>query len=121
MKMMGGAGKRADVVKSGIEALDLVFRPGEVLVYVFYDIDVEKIRNRLASICKNYGLRRIQYSGFVGYLSRNRREELAVRLRDSLDGCIGKVLIQPVCEKDFRECKEFVKGQREADHDGHRP
>lgn len=108
MISVGRVVKRNDLVKIGIEALDLFFRPGEIVTYVFYDIDKEKIRNRVASICKNYGLQRIQFSGFIGYLSKNRREELAVRLKDSLCGCTGKVLIQPVCEKDFREYREFI-------------
>jgi len=78
------------------------------LTYVFYDIDNDKIRNRVASICKDYGLERIQFSGFIGYLSRNRREELAVKLRDAISSSTGKILIQPVCEKDFREYREFI-------------
>ena len=91
------------MIKTGINALDLVGRPGEVIVYVFYDIEEDKVRNRAARICKDFGLERTQFSGFVGYLSKNKREELALRLRDNLEGANGKVLIQPVCEKDFRE------------------
>jgi len=105
---MGKIVKKQELVRTGIEALDLVGRVGEVLTYVFYDIDNDKIRNRVASICKDYGLERIQFSGFIGYLSRNRREELAVKLRDAISSSTGKILIQPVCEKDFREYREFI-------------
>ncbi|MBW2097034.1 MAG: CRISPR-associated endonuclease Cas2 [Deltaproteobacteria bacterium] len=97
------------MVKTGIDALDLVGRPGEVIVYVFYDIEDDRVRNRAARICKDFGLERTQFSGFIGYLSRNRREELAIRLRDNLEGSNGKVLIQPVCEKDFRQYKEYIE------------
>jgi CRISPR-associated protein Cas2 len=105
---MGKIVKKQELVRTGIDALDLVGRAGEVLTYVFYDIDNDKIRNRVASICKDYGLERIQFSGFIGYLSRNRREELAVKLRDAISSSTGKILIQPVCEKDFREYREFI-------------
>lgn len=112
---MGRVVKNEQLFKTGIEALDLVGRPGEVLTYVFYDIEEDKIRNRVGSACKNYGLKRIQFSGFVGYLSRNRREELAVKLRDILSEGSGKILLQPVCEKDFREYREFISLGEEDD------
>ena len=105
---MGKIVKKKEMIKTGIDALDLVGRPGEVLVYVFYDIEADNIRNRTAQVCKDFGLERTQFSGFIGYLSRNRREEMAIRLRDLLGENNGKILIQPVCEKDFREYKEFI-------------
>jgi CRISPR-associated protein Cas2 len=108
---MGKIVKKEELVRTGIDALDLVGRVGEVLTYVFYDIEKDKIRNRVGSICKDYGLERIQFSGFIGYLSRNRREELATKLRDTLATTTGKVLIQPVCEKDFREYRELINVQ----------
>ena len=103
------------MIKTGIDALDLIGRPGEVLVYVFYDIEQDKIRNRTARVCKNFGLERTQFSGFIGYLSRNRREELGIQLRDLLGNNNGKILIQPVCEKDFREYKEFIHFDEEEE------
>jgi len=36
---MGKIIKKHEMIKTGINALDLVGRPGEVIVYVFYDID----------------------------------------------------------------------------------
>jgi CRISPR-associated protein Cas2 len=101
--------KKEELIKTGIEALDLAGKPGEIVTYVFYDIQEDRIRNRVANGCKNYGLERIQFSGFIGYLSKNKREELAIRLRDTLEKSNGKILIQPVCEKDFRLYREFIK------------
>lgn len=108
MNPVGRVVKKEELVRIGLDALDLVGRPGEVLTYVFYDIEKDKIRNRVGSVCKNYGLERIQFSGFVGYLSKNKREELGVKLRDVLSEGKGKILIQPVCEKDFHEYKEYI-------------
>lgn len=105
---MGRIVKKGEMIKTGIDALDLVGRPGEVLVYVFYDIQNDRIRDKAAKTCRNWGLERTQFSGFIGYLSRNRREELTIKLKDVLGKNDGKILIQPVCEKDFREYKEFI-------------
>ena len=105
---MGKIVKKDQMIKTGINALDLVGRPGEVLVYVFYDIEEDKIRSRTARTCKDYGLERTQFSGFMGYLSKNKREEMAIKLRDTIDNKNGKILIQPVCEKDFRQYREYI-------------
>ncbi len=105
--------KKQDMIKTGMDALDLIGRPGEVLVYVFYDIQEDKVRTRAARVCKDYGLERIQFSGFVGYLTKNRREEMGVKIRDIIAGSNGKVLIQPVCEKDFREFREYMHFEEE--------
>jgi CRISPR-associated protein Cas2 len=48
---------------------------------VLYDIPDDRVRYKVAEACKDYGLERIQYSAFSGYLSRNRREEFALRLK----------------------------------------
>lgn len=107
--------KRRDMIKTGMDALDLAGRPGEVLVYVFYDIEDDGIRAKAARACKDFGLERIQFSGFVGYLSRNKREEMAVKLKDLLGNNNGKILIQPVCEKDFREYREYIQYSQEQE------
>lgn len=88
----------------------------EGTVYVFYDIADDTIRNRVANACKDYGLERIQFSGFQGELNRNRRGELCLRIEGVLGNHPGKVLILPVCEKDLKERKEIlVLEERETD------
>jgi CRISPR-associated protein Cas2 len=74
----------------------------EVTTYVLYDIPDDPVRSRIAEVCKDYGLARIQFSAFSGPLTRNKREELFLRLRDTLGARPGKILLQPVCEKDIR-------------------
>ncbi|WP_447977325.1 CRISPR-associated endonuclease Cas2 [Candidatus Nitrospira bockiana] len=74
----------------------------ELQTYVLYDIRDDSTRTRVAEVCKDYGLERIQFSAFSGSLSRNRREELFLRLEETLGDRPGKILVQPVCEKDFR-------------------
>jgi CRISPR-associated protein Cas2 len=72
----------------------------EVSTYVLYDIPDDGVRTKIAEVCKDYGLERIQFSAFCGPLSRNKREELFLRLGDTLGDRTGKILLQPVCQKD---------------------
>ncbi|RJQ46073.1 MAG: CRISPR-associated endonuclease Cas2 [Gaiellales bacterium] len=71
--------------------------------YVLYDIPDDTIRTKIAEVCKDYGLERIQFSAFCGSLTRNKREELFLRLGEVLGEQPGKILLQPVCEKDIRD------------------
>ena len=73
----------------------------EVSTIVIYDITDTKIRNRIAEICKDYGLKRIQYSAFIGRINRNMREELFFRLADMLGDNRGRILVIPMCEQDW--------------------
>lgn len=70
---------------------------------VLYDIRDDRLRTRVSEVCLDYGLERIQYSAFQGPLSRNKRQELFLRLKVILENRAGKILVQPVCEKDARE------------------
>jgi len=80
----------------------------ELQTYVVYDVPNDRIRSRIANACKDYGLERIQFSAFSGWLNANKREELFLRLRRELGEHPGKILVLPVCEKDLRAMKEVV-------------
>lgn len=80
----------------------------ELTHFVFYDIEVDRIRTRVAEICKDYGLERIQFSGFSGKLGKNKREELFLKITHAIHEGSGKVLILPLCEKDFKGIREFT-------------
>lgn len=90
----------------------------ELRTYVLYDIEDDRIRNRIAETCKDYGLARIQYSAFSGLLNRNKRGELFVRLSVALGEKPGKILVLPVCEKDAREGRQIKNEPKEEDAGG---
>lgn len=77
---------------------------------VVYDIEEDKVRNKVFEACKDYGLEHIQYSAFWGDLNHNRREELWLRLRRTLGQKRGKVLMCPLCDRDVRLIKELYVG-----------
>ncbi len=75
----------------------------ELRTLVIYDIEDDKIRLKVSETCLDYGLVRIQYSAFLGALNRNRREELFLRLCSILEDNPGKLLLQPICDKDVKD------------------
>lgn len=79
----------------------------ELQTLVIYDIEDDRIRAKMGEICKDYGLKRVQYSGFLGPLSKNMKEELCMRLLGLLGENPGKILVQPICEKDLKNLFMF--------------
>lgn len=95
-----------------------------MMTLVIYDVPDDKIRNRLAVACKDYGLQRVQWSAFLGFLNHNRREELQERLKRTLGRRTGNIQIYPLCDKDLRLRLEIEgvggyrapwRGEREGD------
>jgi CRISPR-associated protein Cas2 len=85
----------------------------ELRTLVIYDIENDKIRLKISETCLDYGLERIQYSAFLGTLNRNKREELFLRLTSILDDNVGKILLQPICQKDVK--KVLIKENEKPD------
>ncbi|GAB6158198.1 hypothetical protein JCM39194_13980 [Desulfotomaculum varum] len=73
-----------------------------IKTFVIYDIEEDKIRNKILEACRDYGLQHVQYSTFFGELNHNRREELKLRLKKTLGCKNGKILVFPICDKDLR-------------------
>lgn len=67
-----------------------------------YDIPDDRIRQKIADFCLDYGLDRIQYSAFVGRLSRNHQEELMLKIRKRLGKKDGNIQLFAICEKDWQ-------------------
>lgn len=87
----------------------------EVSLVLIYDIESDRIRNRAADACLDYGLERIQYSAFFGKLNRNRRQELALRLQAELGKENGRIRIIPVCEDDLKDVWVLDQYRRDAE------
>ncbi|MCC6263176.1 MAG: CRISPR-associated endonuclease Cas2 [Bryobacterales bacterium] len=70
---------------------------------VFYDVENDRVRNKVSEMCLGYGLDRIQFSAFLGKLNRNRRQELAMRLRNEIGDESGRIHMIPLCDDDHRD------------------
>ncbi len=86
----------------------------ELATLVIYDIVPDKERTRIADICKDYGLERIQFSAFMGRLNRNMRQELFLKLGDVLGEKPGKIMLLAICSKDMGNKLELIN-EKSAD------
>ena len=85
---------------------------------LIYDIASDKIRTKVADICLDYGLERIQYSAFLGELNHNRQGEILQKIKRKMGKNEGNVQLFPVCEKDLRlrrEVRLVAEKQARAD------
>ncbi len=69
---------------------------------IIYDIPSDKLRSKVADVCKDYGLDRIQFSAFLGEINHNRREELLQRIKREVGRKQANVQLFPICDKDVR-------------------
>lgn len=72
----------------------------EQTTLVIYDCESDRIRTRVSETCLDYGLTRIQFSAFLGKLSRSMREELFLKLCAHLNDSPARILVQPICDLD---------------------
>jgi len=72
-----------------------------MITLVIYDITDDRIRNKIAKVCKRFGLVRIQKSAFLGYLCSARRKELSSKLRRTLRKEKGNIQIFVICKADI--------------------
>ncbi len=68
---------------------------------VVYDIPDDKARTKIADVCLDYGLDRIQFSAFLGNLARTHQEELLSKIKKALGKRAGNVQLFAICEKDW--------------------
>lgn len=70
---------------------------------VIYDIASTRIRNKIADLCMDYGLNRIQYSAFAGRLLRAHQEELIRRAADKLGKHAGRIYLYCIGEREWQQ------------------
>ena len=81
-----------------------------VLVWILYDISEDNCRSKVAKICKQYGLLRVQKSAFLGRLEKSRFDELSERCQELIDDETDSVYLFPFCQEDFRQVKVLGQG-----------
>ncbi len=72
-----------------------------MLTWVLYDIVNDRARDKAAKACLRIGLYRVQKSVFLGTLTENERDELALRLESLIDSGSDSVYVFPMCRPDF--------------------
>ena len=76
-------------------------------VLLVYDITNDRMRSKVADACQDYGLDRIQFSAFLGRLSRNHQEELMLKIKKIVGKSPSKVMLVPICEDDWQKRQEI--------------
>ena len=80
---------------------------------VIYDISSNALRQKIITICKNFGLKRIQKSAFSGELSLNNAQMLALECRNLEPSDTDAIFVLPCCDACFDK-KEII-GQLDED------
>jgi CRISPR-associated protein Cas2 len=70
-------------------------------VILVYDIVEDGLRAKIATVCADYGLDRVQYSVFIGLLTRNMQEELMLRIDSLLIKGHGNVRLIPIGKREW--------------------
>jgi CRISPR-associated protein Cas2 len=73
-----------------------------------YDIPDDAKRTRIADICLDYGLDRAQFSVFSGVLTQSQQDELMLKLKRTLAGRPGKLMLLPICATDWGGRREHI-------------
>ena len=68
---------------------------------LIYDISHDGTRSKIADVCLDYGLERIQYSAFVGELNRIHQRELWIKIEQRLAKHAGNIQLYPLDEKSW--------------------
>jgi len=76
-------------------------------VILIYDIADDRLRNKIADVCQDYGLDRVQFSAFQGQLSRSHQQELIAKIRKILREAVGKVQLVPVGDHEWGQRLEI--------------
>jgi CRISPR-associated protein Cas2 len=74
-----------------------------MICWVLYDIKKNKPRNKVAKICKQSGLYRVQKSVFLGSLEDNEKDTLELSVSDLIDEETDSVYIFPMSKNELRQ------------------
>lgn len=85
---------------------------------LIYDIPDDRTRTKIADFCLDYGLDRLQYSAFLGDLSKNHQEELLLRIQERLGKRAGRIDLFPICRQDWRQRGTIVQEGADANSEG---
>lgn len=80
-----------------------------MIVWVLYDIEKDKARTKVAKVCKQAGLYRVQYSVFLGSLSANQKDSLGLEIEDLINEETDSVYIFPMSKDELRDTQLLGK------------
>jgi CRISPR-associated protein Cas2 len=67
-----------------------------MILWVLYDIENDRARNRVAKFCKQAGLHRVQYSCFLGVLDATELDVLQLQINAEINAHSDKAYLFPM-------------------------
>ena len=74
-----------------------------MIIWVMYDIEQDRARNRVAKYCKQAGLYRVQYSVFLGTLNANEKDSLELQIEQEINPDQDKVYLFPMSQPELQQ------------------
>lgn len=79
---------------------------------LIYDISHDGTRNKVADVCLDYGLERIQYSAFLGQLTSAHQRELLLKIRRRLGNHGANIQLFPLDERAWATRHTIERAER---------
>lgn len=73
-----------------------------MITWVLYDIEKDKVRAKVARLCKQTGLYRVQFSVFLGTLDANQKDILQLQIEELIDADKDSVYIFPMSKSELQ-------------------
>lgn len=73
-----------------------------MIAWVMYDIEIDKSRTKVAKLCKQAGLYRVQFSVFLGTLDANQKDALQLQIEGLIDEETDSVYIFPMSKSELQ-------------------
>jgi len=73
-----------------------------MIAWVLYDIVIHKSRSKVAKLCKQAGLYRVQYSVFLGTIDANQKDTLQLQIEQLIDVETDAVYIFPMSKPELQ-------------------
>ncbi len=80
---------------------------------LIYDIAHDGVRTKVADVCLDYGLQRIQYSAFLGELSYIHQRELLLKIERRIGKHGANVQLFPLDEKSWAARRMIQREENE--------
>lgn len=74
-----------------------------MIVWVMYDIQDDRARTKIAKLCQQAGLYRVQYSVFLGTLNGHEKDTLQLQIEDFMDPDTDSVYIFPMSRQELQQ------------------
>ncbi|GAB4290131.1 MAG: CRISPR-associated endonuclease Cas2 [Marinilabiliales bacterium] len=75
-----------------------------MILWVIYDIKNDKVRTKVAKVCKQAGLYRVQFSVFLGTIEENDKDELKLMIQELINEDEDSVYIFPMNKSELKQC-----------------